>query len=154
MSNSKRLLIYIVPVTVLSFALNTPKFMEVTLTKNNGTNEVDPSTTRRDPNFIFWYTLSLIWHPTLTTGVLPFIGLVYMNLQIFIGIRQSRQVRALLYLGTQLTHSCTDIKRNLHNHLKMGLSLFLAPTRLVVDSDKPESYGVGGGWLWWWPLRF
>ena len=92
MSNSKRLLVYIVPVTVLSFALNTPKFMEVTLTKNNGTNEVDPSQTRRDPNFIFWYTLSLIWHPTLTTGVLPFIGLVYMNLQIFIGIRQSRQV--------------------------------------------------------------
>ena len=29
MSNSKRLLVYIVPVTVLSFALNTPKFMEV-----------------------------------------------------------------------------------------------------------------------------
>ena len=56
MSNSKRLLVYIVPVTVLSFALNTPKFMEVTLTKNNGTNEVDPSQTRRDPNFIFWYT--------------------------------------------------------------------------------------------------
>ena len=39
------------------------------------------------------YTLSLIWHPTLTTGVLPFIGLVYMNLQIFLGIRQSRQVQ-------------------------------------------------------------
>lgn len=41
MSNTKRLLVYIVPVTVLSFALNTPKFMEVTLTKNNGTNEVN-----------------------------------------------------------------------------------------------------------------
>ena len=54
MSNTKRLLVYIVPVTVLSFALNTPKFMEVTMTKNNGTNEVDPSKTRRDPNFIFW----------------------------------------------------------------------------------------------------
>ena len=55
MSNTKRLLVYIVPVTVLSFALNTPKFMEVTLTKNNGTNEVDPSKTRRDPNFVFWW---------------------------------------------------------------------------------------------------
>jgi len=92
MSNTKRLLVYIVPVTILSFALNIPKFMEVTLTQNNGTNEVDPSQTRRDPTFIFWYTLSLIWHPTLTTGVLPFIGLVYMNIKIFIGIRQSRQV--------------------------------------------------------------
>ena len=97
MSNTKRLLVYVVPVTVLSFALNVPKFMEVTLTQNNGTNEVDPSKTRRDPTFIFWYTLSLIWHPTLTTGVLPFIGLVYMNIKIFIGIRQSRQVSSSLY---------------------------------------------------------
>ena len=60
MSNTKRLLVYIVPVTVLSFALNTPKFMEVTLTKNNGTNEVDPSKTRRDPNFIFWWEIMFV----------------------------------------------------------------------------------------------
>jgi hypothetical protein len=47
---------------------------------------------RKDPTFIFWYTLSLAWHPTLTTGILPFIALFYMNTQIFIGIRKSRQV--------------------------------------------------------------
>ena len=29
MTNTKRLLVYIVPVTVLSFSLNIPKFMEV-----------------------------------------------------------------------------------------------------------------------------
>ena len=91
MTNTRRLLVYIVPVTVLSFALNIPKFMEVTLTQKNGTNVVDPSQTRRDPTFIFWYTLSLIWHPTLTTGVLPFIGLVYMNTQIFLRIRWESQ---------------------------------------------------------------
>jgi hypothetical protein len=45
-----------------------------------------------DPTFIFWYTLSMAWHPTLTTGILPFIALFYMNTQIFIGIRKSRQV--------------------------------------------------------------
>ena len=33
------------------------------------------------------YTLSLIWHPTLTTGVLPFLGLLYMNCHIFLSIR-------------------------------------------------------------------
>ena len=93
MSSTKRLMIYIVPVTVLSFSLNIPKFMEVTITQTNGTNLVDPSETRRDPTFIFWYTLSLIWHPTLTTGILPFIALVYMNLQIFVGIRKTRKVR-------------------------------------------------------------
>ena len=46
--------VYIVPVTVLSFALNVPKFMEVTVTEHNGTNEVDASQTRKDPTFIFW----------------------------------------------------------------------------------------------------
>merc|ERR1740128_657198 len=67
--------------------------MEVTITENNdGTNEVDPSTTRKDPTFIFWYTLSLAWHPTLTTGILPFIALFYMNTHIFVGIRKSRQI--------------------------------------------------------------
>ena len=80
MSNTKRMLVYIIPVTALLFALNIPKFMEVTLTENNGTNEVDPSQTRSDPTFIFWYTLSLIWHTTITTGVIPFIRLVYMKI--------------------------------------------------------------------------
>ena len=54
MTNTKRLLVYIIPVTLLSFALNIPKFMEVTVTQNNGTNEVDASQTRKDPTFIFW----------------------------------------------------------------------------------------------------
>ena len=85
-------MIYIVPVTVLSFALNIPKFMEVSLNEENGTTYVGTSETRNDPTFIFWYTLSLIWHPTLTTGVIPFVGLVYMNLQIFVAIQKTRKV--------------------------------------------------------------
>merc|ERR1719219_2580793 len=82
MSNTKRLLVYIIPVTSISFALNIPKFMEVKLTESNGTNVVDASDTRSNPTYIFYYTLSLIWHPTLTTGILPF----------FLQIRQSRQI--------------------------------------------------------------
>ena len=92
MTSTKRFLVYIIPVTIISFSFNIPKFMEVTMNDNNGTIEVDASQTRRDPTFIFWYTLSLIWHPTLTTGVLPFIGLVYMNMQIFLSIRNARKL--------------------------------------------------------------
>ena len=100
--------------------------MEVELTETNGTNVVDASDTRSNPTYIFYYTLSLIWHPTLTTGqhlrnislfmehlffsdnfifylfhlrlkeyflgILPFLALSYMNLHIFLQIRQSRQV--------------------------------------------------------------
>ena len=69
MSNTKRLMIYIIPVTTISFALNIPKFMEINLTEtNNGTTLVDASETRLNPTYMFYYTLSLIWHPTLTTG--------------------------------------------------------------------------------------
>ena len=42
---------------------------------------------RRDAVFLFWYTVSMAWHPTLTTGVLPLVGLTYMNTQIFLAIR-------------------------------------------------------------------
>ena len=87
-----RVAIYVTPVTIISFIFNIPKFLEVTIADNNGTNEVDPSETRRDPTYIFWYTLSLIFHPTLTTGVLPFLGLAYMNTRIFSAIRSTRAV--------------------------------------------------------------
>ena len=91
-----RVMIYIIPVTIVSIIFNIPKFIEVTISENNGTHDVDPSETRRDPLYIFWYTLSLIFHPTLTTGVLPFLGLTFMNLKIFIGIRSTREVRHAL----------------------------------------------------------
>ena len=46
MTNTKRLLVYIIPVTAISFALNIPKFMEVKVTQTNGTNYQVPSDTR------------------------------------------------------------------------------------------------------------
>ena len=41
---------------------------------------------------ILVHSLSLIWHPTLTTGVLPFLALAFMNLKIFLGIRKQRKI--------------------------------------------------------------
>ena len=46
--------------TALSFALNLPKFMEVILTENNVTHNVDLSQTRRDANFIFYLAPNLL----------------------------------------------------------------------------------------------
>jgi hypothetical protein len=43
MTNTRRVLIYIIPVTALSFALNIPKFMEVTISDNKS-NSSDPPT--------------------------------------------------------------------------------------------------------------
>ena len=69
MSQTRRILTYIVPVTAISLALNIPKFMEVEVNQGeNGTYDMDPTETRVNPTFVFWYTVSLIWHPTMTTG--------------------------------------------------------------------------------------
>ena len=92
LSNNTRTLIYIIPAIALSFLFNVPKFLEVTTREKNGINEVNTSSLRRDPDYIFWYSMYIIWHPTLTTGILPFIVLTYMNTRIYMEIKQSRLV--------------------------------------------------------------
>ena len=54
MSSTKRLLVYTVPVTMISFALNIPKFFEVKLNDYNGTEVVNEDESRREPTFLFW----------------------------------------------------------------------------------------------------
>ena len=54
LSPAFRLLIYFLPVTVLSFALNVPKFMEITVAKSNDSYDFVSSEERTDPTYIFW----------------------------------------------------------------------------------------------------
>ena len=54
MSSTKRLLVYTVPVTMIAFALNIPKFFEVKLNEYNGTEVVNEEESRREPTFVFW----------------------------------------------------------------------------------------------------
>jgi hypothetical protein len=48
MTNTRRVLIYIIPVTALSFALNIPKFMEVTIADNKS-NTTDSASMEVSP---------------------------------------------------------------------------------------------------------
>ena len=60
MSNATRLAIYLLPVTIISFALNIPKFLEVKVTEDNTTDPTDkfePTDLRTDPSYIFWYLI-------------------------------------------------------------------------------------------------
>ena len=91
MSSTRRLLVYIIPVTIVSFALNIPKFIEVKMncydtntgtivtlenstspwefyTRGNVSCSMDADPLRLNPSFVWWYTISLAWHPTITTG--------------------------------------------------------------------------------------
>ena len=54
------------------------------------------------------YTLSLLWHPTLTTGILPFLALTYMNAQIFFTVRFVWRLAVIL--NTKLIISKEDAK--------------------------------------------
>merc|ERR1719412_1249083 len=68
--------------------------MEVTFSQDNVTEnwEINMTKSRHHPTFIFWYTVSQIWHPTLTTGILPFFCLAYMTFKIFCEIRRNRSL--------------------------------------------------------------
>ena len=40
---------------------------------------------RTHPTYMLYYTVSTIFHPTLTTGIIPIAALAYMNTKIFLG---------------------------------------------------------------------
>ena len=133
----------------------------MTLDQDNGTNEVNLSETRRDPTYIFWwdkslhsqtrntnqvrqvrkrkvetltrYTLSLLWHPTLTTGLLPFLALLYMNSQIFLTVRYVN-CEVVFYKETFFSwYSCTP----------GGREPYSAEEKAVNALER---------WAWRWPF--
>ena len=47
--------------------------------------EVQAADIRLDPTYMLYYTISQIFHPTLTTGIAPMVALIFMNTSIFFG---------------------------------------------------------------------
>ncbi len=85
-SSTRRVAYYVVPVAAASLCLNIPKFLEVRAHDgDNVTASVQVTEMRLNPTYIFYYTISQIFHPTLTTGILPMAALIYMNTHIFFG---------------------------------------------------------------------
>ena len=85
MSTSRRVAMYVTPVAVLSVCLNIPKFMENEVKETNNSTEIDIADLRLQPTYMLYYTISQIFHPTLTTGLIPMGILIFMNLDIFKG---------------------------------------------------------------------
>ena len=70
MSSVTRLTIYLLPVTIISFALNIPKFLEVTVTEDNSTDvKIEPTKLRTDPPYIFWYLVYSTATSLVTRGL-------------------------------------------------------------------------------------
>ena len=87
MSSTKRVLMYVTPVMLVSFCLNIPKFMEIKSTQDNvtGDHSVQTSDLRLNPTYMLYYTISQIFHPTMTTAIIPMVALIFMNTSIFFG---------------------------------------------------------------------
>ena len=47
--------------------------------------EVTAADIRLDPTYMLYYTISQIFHPTLTTGIGPMVALIFMNTSIYYG---------------------------------------------------------------------
>ena len=85
------------PSMILSIILNIPKFLEAKhefmeyLDENNISREIliyNVTSLRVNPDYMFYY---IHWTRLLTTGVIPFSYLSYMNLLIYTRMRQNNQ---------------------------------------------------------------
>lgn len=86
MSSTKRVMMYVMPVMILSVCLNIPKFLETTTTTDgDNSTQIGIAEMRQDPTYMLYYTISQIFHPTLTTGIIPMAALIFMNWSIFKG---------------------------------------------------------------------
>lgn len=93
MSTSRRVAMYVTPVAVVSICLNIPKFMENEVKETDNTTQIDIAEMRLHPTYMLYYTISQIFHPTLTTGLVPMGVLIFMNLAIYKGIRRTTAMR-------------------------------------------------------------
>ena len=54
----------------------------------NDTLTFDMTAMRKSPNYLLYYTISLLIHPTITTGVAPMVILAFMNASIFLTVHR------------------------------------------------------------------
>ncbi len=85
MTPSCRVAMYVTPVAFVSVCLNIPKFMETQANITDNSTEIGVTEMRLNPTYMLYYTISQIFHPTLTTGILPMGALIFMNFSIFMG---------------------------------------------------------------------
>ena len=104
MSTSRRVAMYVTPVAVVSICLNIPKFMENEVKETDNTTQIDIAEMRLHPTYMLYYTISQIFHPTLTTGLVPMGVLIFMNLAIYKGNKEAHLLSLILLHVTKLKY--------------------------------------------------
>eukprot|EP00094_Tigriopus_californicus_P008114 TCALIF_07810-PA protein Name:"Similar to FR FMRFamide receptor (Drosophila melanogaster)" AED:0.47 eAED:0.39 QI:0/0.5/0.4/0.8/1/1/5/0/292 len=111
MTSFKRAAMYVMPVALVSVCLNIPKFMETQANVGDNSTEIEMADMRLNPTYMLYYTISQIFHPMFTTGILPMALLIYMNTSIFLGNQYWRSV-----CFSKLNVFFTLISRNPSDH--------------------------------------
>ena len=113
----KRVLKFVVPVTLGSIAFNIPKFFEATIVKykdENGEEVVDLEVTplRKHPDYIKYYST---WARLIVNGILPFVLLSVFNTMIYRDIKVIAIWRKNVFTITNLSAIvCIFVRRALY----------------------------------------
>ena len=90
----RRLMLYMLPVLVTSIAMNIPRFTEMGVSKENDTLVAVYSEIMKNPSYVWYYSLSQLFHPTITIGVVPMVVLAFMNISILVTVHKSYSMQS------------------------------------------------------------
>ena len=82
-SHSRRLIKYVLPITLFAFIFNIPKFLESKLVYNDQDiyMEVTVTDLRMSTTYVTWYHN---WARFLTLGIIPFTAICFLNYKIYL----------------------------------------------------------------------
>ena len=90
----KRVLKFVIPVTLGSIVFNIPKFFEAgviytNLSSNITVADLEVKSIRKDPNYIKYYNITA---RVLVNGIIPFLLLIYFNIMIYRDVKVNTYV--------------------------------------------------------------
>lgn len=90
----KRVLKFVIPVTLGSIVFNIPKFFEAgviytNLSSNITVADLEVKSIRKDPNYIKYYNITA---RLLVNGIMPFLLLIYFNIMIYRDVKVNTYV--------------------------------------------------------------
>ena len=135
-SAKRRTLSYAIPILLMTIILNIPKWMEWEhnwLLKANSTSlneteieyqiHLNSSELHKNPDYILYYRN---WTKLLTTGLIPFVALVYFNYGIFWHIKKNNDERSGLF-----AHERNAQEKNKEKASEMNLAKILLCIAIV-----------------------
>ena len=107
----KRVLKFVIPVTLGSIVFNIPKFFEAgviytNLSSNITVADLEVKSIRKDPNYIKYYNITA---RVLVNGIIPFLLLIYFNIMIYRDVKVNTYVFMYLYTFQNLKFDPKEI---------------------------------------------